>query len=268
MSLGRKTHDGVITGRSARLAERRNTVPGKNKASINASPTATKKYSRYVENIVDEESDKDRYLITYADLITLLLGLFIILYAVSNIDLAKYQKFMSAFGSTFGGSENIKMTENGLKEIKGSVDLKSNVQDVISNYGYKDLLQVEENERGVTIHILQDLLFNSGESEIKGSSVIVLQRLAAILKNIPNDIRIEGHTDNVPINSMMYESNWHLSVSRALNTAYHLISKEHLPADKVSIVGYAEYKPVANNETEDGRKLNRRVDIVIIKKQI
>jgi len=87
-----------------------------------------------------------------------------------------------------------------------------------------------------------------------------------VLKILPNDIRIEGHSDNIPINTSTYQSNWHLSVARALNTAYYLITQEKLSADKISIVGYAEFKPLATNETDEGRKLNRRVDLVIIKK--
>jgi len=83
---------------------------------------------------------------------------------------------------------------------------------------------------------------------------------------LPNDIRVEGHTDNIPINSSLFPSNWHLSVARALNTAYYLINNEGVPPDRVSIVGNAEFKPIESNETAYGRALNRRVDIVIIKK--
>lgn len=171
---------------------------------------------------------------------------------------------MTSINSTFGGS-NTKIKVIEVKELK-KTDLKSGIEDLINNYGYKDYLKVEENQRGVTIHILEDILFPSGTADLKESSVNVLSRIAGILKMLPNDIRIEGHSDNIPINNSIYPSNWHLSVSRALNTAYHLINVEKLPADKISIVGYSEYKPIASNDSFEGRRQNRRVDIIIIKK--
>lgn len=213
-----------------------------------------------------EENDKDRYLITYADLITLLLGLFIILYAISNIDIRKYEKMMNAIGNVFGNtnvtsskSSNHAITVEPIDQLK--VDLKN----LISEHGYKNSITFEQNERGITLHILDDILFPSGSAELNNSSREVLGKVAAIIKKLPNDIRVEGHTDNVPISTSLYPSNWHLSVSRALNTAYYLIEKENLEPDKVSIVGYSEYQPIELNLTPGGQAKNRRVDIVIIK---
>jgi chemotaxis protein MotB len=88
--------------------------------------------------------------------------------------------------------------------------------------------------------------------------------VAAVLRPLPNDIRIEGHTDNVPIAGSGFPSNWHLSVARATNTAFYLMDKEGLPPERVTVVGYAEYHPIASNETPAGRTNNRRVDIVIL----
>lgn len=177
----------------------------------------------------------------------------------------KYQKMVSSLSTTLGGNSNIKFnsTVTGMKTIP---DLSTKMQELILTSDLKDFIRVEENDRGVTIHILDDILFGSGDAMIKKSSTKILSGISTILKSIPNDIRIEGHTDNIPINNSAYQSNWHLSVARALNTAYYLINQENLPADRVSIVGYAEYRPVAENNTIMGRKLNRRVDIVIIKK--
>jgi chemotaxis protein MotB len=217
-----------------------------------------------------EEADKDRYLITYADLITLLLGLFIILYAISNVDLAKYSKITSAMETYFGNKSNIIIKQNfsptGGKVITSGIDdLKTRLADAIVKYNYTSSVTLEENERGITIHILENIMFGSGKAELNSKSKLVLNELAGILKQIPNDIRIEGHTDNIPINSMIYPSNWHLSVARALSTAYYFISERKLNPEKVTVVGYAEYKPVAENSSIEGRAKNRRVDIVIIK---
>jgi chemotaxis protein MotB len=269
MSHRRETYDGDFTGRNPGFTEWRDPIDSKNTISVNASSKKSSRNARHLiieDDISHEESDKDRYLITYADLITLLLGLFIILYAISNIDSKKYQNFISAIGSTFGSSRIINTSAVSSKEISPLHNLKSDFESIIRRYGYDKVIGVEENERGVTIHILEDIIFKSGSADLNENSLEILGRLASILKMLPNDIRIEGHTDNVPINTASFPSNWHLSVSRALNTAYHLITQEKLSADKISIVGYAEFKPLASNESEQGRKLNRRVDLVIIKK--
>jgi flagellar motor protein MotB len=136
---------------------------------------------------------------------------------------------------------------------------------LITDYHYSKSIQLEESERGIIVHILEDVLFAPGRAVLTENSKIVLNRLAGIIKELPNDIRIEGHTDNTPIGTSRYPSNWHLSVDRALNTAYYLINNQGLDPDKVSIVGYAEYRPIALNDSPDSRSKNRRVDLVILK---
>ncbi|MGE5399249.1 MAG: flagellar motor protein MotB [Ignavibacteriales bacterium] len=225
------------------------------------------------DELFREDGDKDRYLITYADLITLLLGLFIILYAISNVDTQKYAKLMSAMGHVFGvngKAENLLKTDGGQFSIKDKImppgNLKKDLQNMIDEKGFNNSIKLEENERGITIHILDEILFPSATADLNDGSKDILRRIAALIKPLKNDIRVEGHTDNIPINSSAYPSNWHLSVSRALNTAYYLIDQEGLSPDKVSIVGYSEYRPVSSNITAEGRRSNRRVDIVILKK--
>ncbi len=193
------------------------------------------------------------------------MGLFIILYASSNIDFLKFDKMKAAFESSFGSGKLI-----GLKPVPGieypADKLKDQLIKLINDNGYGNVIKLEENDRGITIHILDEILFNSGDADLSKGYAAVLNNIAGILKEIPNDIRIEGHTDNVPINTVRYPSNWHLSVARALNTAYYLVNTEKLQADRVSIVGYSEYKPIAENTSPEGRTMNRRVDIIIIRK--
>ncbi len=219
-----------------------------------------------------EDHDKDRYLITYADLITLLLGLFIILYAISNIDLNKYKKMMNVMGSIFGNekvasaSAGVLPTTGKSAVISALQKLKVKVSRVIKDNNLGDKFQVLENKRGVTLRIQDRLMFPSGKAKLNNNFKKILLQVAKILQTVKNDIRVEGHTDNVPIKSKLYPSNWHLSVARALNTAYFLIHEGGLNPDKISIVGYAAYRPIADNSTPEGRAKNRRVDIVIIKK--
>jgi len=196
-----------------------------------------------------------------------LLGLFIILYAISNIDIQKYEKMMSAIGNVFGGANVI----NGAKASGNEIavppidQLNNQIKEFVQIENLSNSITVVENERGLILHIFDKILFPSGSAVLNEDSKHILSKLAELIKKLPNDIRIEGHTDNIPIVSNSYPSNWHLSVARALNTAYYLIETENLNPDKVSIVGYSKYQPIATNFTPEGREKNRRVDIVIIK---
>jgi len=213
---------------------------------------------------------RDGYIITYADLITLLLGLFIILYAMSNIDKEKYRSTVNALGSVFGGSKTstkviTSMPVFSIPKVPQKA-LMNNLRKVIKENNFDNSVKLIKNTRGITISILDDILFASGMAEVTLKTKNFLSKLGPVLRELPNDIRIEGHTDDVPIVSKIFPSNWHLSVARATNIAYYLMNTEKLSPDKVSIVGYSKYKPVASNKTVEGRKLNRRVDIVILNK--
>ncbi len=207
-------------------------------------------------------------MLTYADLITLLLGLFIILYAVSNIDADKYKKFMKSAGIFFGTKEIL--PENGnnnrLQLIGSKEELKSKIENFIKEYNVQDNIKLTENERGFTISILNKILFKSGEAKLSDEAKPILAKIAQILRTLPNDIRVEGNTDDVPISTPEFPSNWHLSIARATNTAYYLMHDLGVNQEKVAIVGNAEFKPVVKENTKEARAQNRRVDIVILNK--
>ena len=173
----------------------------------------------------------------------------------------------NVFGSGGSGVIGSKILTGNKGKIAGSKidDLKSRLATVIDKHNYSNSVTLEENDRGITIHILENILFPPGKADLNSTSKLVLNQLSTILGKLPNDIRVEGHTDNIPISSATYPSNWHLSVARALSTAYFLINEQKLDPEKVTVVGYAEYKPIADNSTPQGRAKNRRVDIVIIK---
>lgn len=200
-------------------------------------------------------------------MITLLLGLFILLYTASNLDIQKYEKMLGAFENVFGGqTSNVKLKDLPEPMVITPIDrLKIEMNQLISESEFSNSIRMQENERGIVIHILENIVFTPGSAELKSTSKIVLNRIANIIKKLPNDIRVEGHTDDIPISTPAFPSNWHLSVARALSTAYYLINEEGVPPDKVSVVGNAQFKPIESNETAYGRALNRRVDIVIIK---
>jgi chemotaxis protein MotB len=216
-----------------------------------------------------EHPSQDRWLLTYADLITLLLGLFVILYAMSNIDKKKYSQWVAAFGGEFG-SGKVEMGNGSplINELAEQFRVEKLLKQALEIDGNNSALSTSIDERGVTIHIQEELLFPSGESKLKGSSFRMLDSLSSALRKIPNDIRIEGHTDNIPIATEEFPSNWHLSVSRAMNTGYYLIEHHKFNQEKLSVVGYGESKPIAANTTEKSRSLNRRVDIVVLMSQV
>ena len=214
--------------------------------------------------------NSERWLLTYADLITLLLGLFVILYAMSKIDAGKYAEIVSALGGVFGSSKGVMAGNQGM--MNSPIPMIQNerqriAQDIRSalHLETKRLpIAISTNERGVTVHIMDELLFASGSAEIKESSMPALDSLARVLGELPNDFRVEGHTDNLPISTSAYPSNWHLSVARAVSIAYYLIQMHSLKPEKVSAVGYAEYQPMVPNDSDVHRAQNRRVDIVIL----
>ena len=135
--------------------------------------------------------------------------------------------------------------------------LKQDLSNLIKANNYIGSVSIEDNERGFTIRILDDILFTSGKSELNNEAKNVLGLVSTLIKELPNDIRIEGHTDNVKIVSAKYPSNWHLSIDRAMNTAYYLIQSENINPDRVSVVGYSEYQQIAENITAEGRAKNR-----------
>lgn len=222
----------------------------------------------------DRHENTDRWLLTYADLITLLLGLFVILYTMSKVDNDRYSKVVQAFGGMFGNTVETRNApvimephstplaiENPVSEPEG---IESRLRGALYEDVKANLVSISQDERGVVVHLAEELLFASGSAMLKGSSLTSMDLLASVLKTIPNDIRVEGHTDNVPINTPAFPSNWHLSVARAMNTGEYLMQQHGLKPERVTIVGYAEYKPLVPNTTPENRAKNRRVDIVIV----
>jgi chemotaxis protein MotB len=211
--------------------------------------------------------NEDRWLLTYSDLITLLLGLFVILYSISKVDAGKYAEIASALNGVFGAPRGVL---TGAPAILGQPtnderqEIANDLEKALNPDGKQIPISVTTNERGVTVHIMEELLFASGSADLKQASLPALDTLAGVIKKLHNDLRVEGHTDNVPISTAQFPSNWHLSVARALNVAYYLIEKHGLTQERVSVVGYSEFHPLVPNDSPASRSRNRRVDIVIL----
>lgn len=228
----------------------------------------------------EEPENMDRWLLTYADLITLLLGLFVILYAMSQIDKTKYQDFVSALTQRFGssyvlaGHKGVLFTpgtktgraqapQYAFKRDARRQHLSDQLASLLKQEIKSGEVMIKDTGEGVSINLLETLLFETGKADIRPEADKTLNEISTYLVSLPNMIRVEGHTDDVPIHTVQFPSNWHLSVARAMNTGYYVIL-QGIPPKRISIAGYSEYQPVAPNDTPENRLKNRRVEIVIL----
>ena len=209
-------------------------------------------------------------MVSYADFVTLLFCFFTAMYAISNIDTNKLGKFVDSMRSAFnveGARGNaISVIEGVQIFIPADVDVESNVKDILGTLvtDSKGAIDIKRDERGVVISVADKYFFESGSAGLKENSREVLDKIAATLLKNPNVIRIEGHTDNIPIQNETFPSNWELSASRAINVVKYFIDNHNIKPERISAIGYAENKPLASNDTPDGRAKNRRVDIVLL----
>jgi chemotaxis protein MotB len=237
------------------------------------------------------ESGMGRWLLTYADLITLLLLFFIVLYAMSVINTKKYDELATSLGFGFRigtsaldlGSKsllpNIKIagqqsTQPGNKQYVSQLSLGNRLTVIYNEYlsAFQPELEARKlrivhDERGIVVQIGADSYFGAGSADIVWDFSSVLDRTARLLVGIPNTIRIEGYTDSAPTTRAggapsQFASNWELSAQRAINVLKYFADLGVSPA-RMSAVAYADTKPLASNDTPEGRAYNRRVDIVI-----
>jgi chemotaxis protein MotB len=220
----------------------------------------------------DDGENLDRWLLTYADLITLLLAFFIVMYSMSQIDAKKFGKMSNALSGVLkGGGVAIKMGDDigtapgkGVMKIGHLISIGQKIKERFSNMEENDMVSSEITERGLVIHIMEKALFAPGSATLTERAQRTLNIVAEEIKNADNHIRIEGHTDNIPINTSRYPSNWELSSTRATEVVRYFIENFKLPPEKISALGYGEYRPIKPNNTDLNRAQNRRVDIVIL----
>lgn len=228
---------------------------------------------------MESDSNPDRYLITYSDLITLLLGLFVILYAVSQVDQEKYKQVTTAFSQYFkanggkvldGGGGLLTGEKDAIPEPilpqpranKSLQEINSDAERAFSNLISKGQLLLKFTGSGVLLTLPEKLLFESGKADIQPLGLNVLDSLASILSGVQYQITVDGHTDSKPINNSRFESNWHLSSARALAVGYRMIQRG-APEQNVVVRGFGAQRPVTDNSTPENMARNRRVEITI-----
>ena len=231
-----------------------------------------------------EEEAGEAWLLPYSDLMTLLLALFISLFAMSQTDQKKMADMAQAFSAAFnmgGPSFFDKMGPNPgrraempsdedagnsayIQENQALEQVKKQMDQYIDQNELSEQLSTEMTDDGLLIRIKEKALFPSGSAELVAQSQSIGPVVAGLLATIPERVIISGHTDNVPISSAQYPSNWELSSARALNFMKYLLSiNAKLSPKRFSAIGYSEYRPIADNKTEEGRTKNRRVEILI-----
>lgn len=230
----------------------------------------------------------ERWMVSFADFMTLLFALFVVLFAASNVDQNKYQQLVQSLEKAFGvlpsQGEGLLPAHPGtpaevnivpaivpypppdtLNRIKQQQEKK--IQEILKKSPQiAKILQVRYEERGFVLQLKDSLFFASGSAELRPQVLPALKQLAVELEQFKLPIRVEGHTDNVPVRSG-FASNWDLSSSRANRVLQVLLKYSKIPPEQMSLAGYGEYRPIASNQTEEGRARNRRVDIVLLTAQ-
>ncbi|MCK5829996.1 MAG: flagellar motor protein MotD [Methylococcales bacterium] len=255
---------------------------------------------RRKKNYFDEQDNHERWLVSYADFITLLFALFVVLYAISSKNEAKYETLADALSDAFSGEHqstpikvvdpipigaepttikpiildnplvsveegNIQraLSEEILKERRMLQMVAEQFEDVLQPYVDNDLVKVKRNDFWIELEMNSELLFLSGEAELSSKANPVLKKISDVVRRMPNVINIEGHTDNMPIKTFEFPSNWELSSARATAVVREFISNGIAPK-RLSAIGYGEFHPVADNNSNKGRIKNRRVSLVLM----
>lgn len=246
------------------------------------------------------EKGSPRWMVTYSDMITLVLVFFILLFSMSQIDTLKFEQVTDSFkdraildflpsainsdglGPTNGNIIDIPNSEEAddapsldeshlvdyLKEWEKKEDalakLIDDVEVFLGEEGLTDDVTANRTEEGVVLVLQDNILFRPGEAEVLESGQLFLNEIGGLLEGMGNNVRIEGHTDTTPISNYRYPSNWELSGARASSVIRYLLDEFDLAEERFSLIGYGEVKPVAKNDTSENMAKNRRVEMIIL----
>ncbi|HEY8102348.1 MAG TPA: flagellar motor protein MotD [Burkholderiaceae bacterium] len=236
----------------------------------------------------EEHENHERWLVSYADFITLLFAFFVVMYAISSLNEGKYRVLSNALGTAFGKAQAIvrPTIESSIRaavpaivpkqtaQQKENSELLNREKDKLTGVA-RDILKalaplvnqgkvrVTQSSRGISVEINASVLFAPGEAKLTSESGQALNAVAAILKDDPHVIQVEGHTDSIPINTSVFPSNWELSSVRA-SSVVRLFIADGIPEARLTAVGHGPKFPVASNDTPEGRQRNRRVEVMIL----
>lgn len=241
--------------------------------------------------IQDEEESPDRWLVSYADFITLLFAFFVVMYAISTVNKSKYENLSSSIGLALSGSTppekqqslnaakqpqttiikplplSYILQKNRRKEIDTMAQMSAELTNTFSTLITDKSLTIAQDDRGVRIDINDSLLFNEGSAELRPEAKSIIEQIGEKLKDQTRLIQVEGHTDNVDIHNAEFFSNWELSAVRA-SSVVRMLSANGIAEQRLSAVGFGSTQPMESNMTDSGRAKNRRVSLVILYNKI
>lgn len=200
----------------------------------------------------------NRWVVSYADFVTMLLALFMVMYAVSRVDNQKLSEFQNRMSKTFANQPNV---------TKYQAAKQAQVEKIIKeNLSQSKSVKLLKTDKGLVIRVNNKVLFDEGSAQIKPQAQKTLDEITKVLTKIENPVIIEGHTDSTPIKNAKFPSNWELSTARATNIISYIMKNSGISPKRLCAVGYGEYMPTGDNTTISGRNLNRRVDIIVLEK--
>jgi chemotaxis protein MotB len=222
------------------------------------------------------EEGAPAWMTTYSDMITLVLAFFVLLFSFAVIEEAKFNEIMSSMRLTFLGAEGILEGSPDPADLpdsffekdplsKDTEELMESIETFIQERNLAGTIGVELDERGIILVISDAILFEPARADLLPEARYLLSYVGEMIDDIPNQVLVEGHTDNVPIHTPQFPSNWELSVARAVIVVRYLSERMTVEPHRLAAVGHSEYHPVASNKTAEGRHLNRRVNIIISK---
>jgi chemotaxis protein MotB len=232
----------------------------------------------------EEHDNHERWMVSYADFITLLFAFFVVMYAISSVNTGKYRVLSDALGSAFGRApvlltNSSKMglviggqqksfvnqkRENAVRHEKEQLtEMARDIQKALAPLVKQGKVHVTQSSRGINVEINASVLFATGEAKLTNDSGQALRAVATVLKNDKHALQVEGYTDNVPIATSLFASNWELSAARA-SAVVRLLVDAGIDAGRLTAVGHGANDPVGANDTPEGRSRNRRVEVMIL----
>ena len=244
-----------------------------------------------------DANNHERWMVSYADFITLLFAFFVVMYSISQVNEGKYKTLSDSLGEAFSNKEQQsdnkfdpiqigvlpttiqpipldnpitaeaearrELSEEILKERRQLSQVSDQFEQVLAPFINEQLVSVKKNDFWIELEMNSEMLFLSGEADLSKKAIPVLKKIAEVINPLPNMINIEGHTDNVPIDNIKFRSNWDLSSARATSVVHELV-KEGINPPRLSAIGYGEFHPIGDNKLEAGRFKNRRVVLVLM----
>ena len=275
---------------------------------------------RHRRKILEDVNNHDRWMVSYADFITLLFAFFVVMYSVSSVNEGKYKSLTHSIGSAFSNKKKQEsvldpvqiethftavqpilldtsavtfkpipldnpaatfkpvpsdnqtpaevkkrreLSEEILKERRQLNQVSDQLEEALGSFIDDSLVSVKRNDYWIALEINSELLFLSGEATLSKKAGPVLKKIAQVINPLPNAINVEGHTDNIPIDTLKFPSNWDLSSARATSVVQEFV-KEGINPTRLSAIGYGEFHPIGDNKIEEGRFKNRRVILVLM----